>query len=111
MVDRNWRDRAPWQGIPHPYRGHYGLMALLVVGMPESGDVAIDLGVGPQGRQQPLVQLTLPASAGDGSVDLSKPVNLRDGVPLWFRASDPGVVIAVRAADIVHRCGLPGIRR
>lgn len=103
-ANRGWRKTAPWQGIAHPHAGGYGLMAVLVNGT--EGRAEVDLAVGPSGYQQELARI---AVSGDGTAILPEPVNLRDGVALWFRASQPGVNVAARTADIVHRSGPGGL--
>lgn len=98
-----WRQRAPWQGIAHPHAGPYGIMAVLVNGVPEGvRQTSIDLAVGPAGYQQEAIRLQV---TGDGTALLPEPLNLRDAVPLWFRASRPEVNVGVRTADLVVRSG------
>jgi len=96
-----WRQRRPWQGIPHAQRGNYGLMSILVSGLEAWQSTEIDVGVGPAGGQQTLA--TLAIARGDGEAMLPKPLQLADGAPLWFRASRPAVVVGVRTAALVRR--------
>lgn len=95
-----WKKSQPWQGLAHPHVGKYGLLGLLVDGVPEGERCTIILGVGPQGVQQQAAELVV---VGSGEAKFVKPINLRDGVPLWFKSSCPGVNVASRTADIVPR--------
>src|SRR5687768_12751177 len=93
-----WKLRQPWQGLAHPHTGRYGLLSMLVDGVPEGVECTILLGVGPETAQQIAATLVV---RGSGEAVFEKPVNLRDGVALWFKSSLPGVSVATRTADIV----------
>lgn len=103
-----WKKERPWQGLAHPHAGRYGLLGVLVDGVPPGVTCTILLAVGPAGAQQIAATLTV---VGSGEARFAKPINLRDGVPLWYKASLPDVNAATRTADIVQTAAERNVER
>lgn len=92
-----WRLRTIWRQIEHPHAGAFGLLGVGVAGVPDDATCEIDIAVGPAGSQQEAARLTV---RGSGTAVFPEALNLRDGVPVWFRASLPDVVVSITTADI-----------
>lgn len=92
-----WRLGSIWTQIEHPHTAAFGLLSVGVSGLADGAYCEIDLAVGPSGAQQETARLTV---RGNGQAIFPEPLNLRDGVAIWFRASDPACRLSIATADI-----------